>query len=298
MRLLRSFALFSVLSPLAGLGEFRRDDAFFEPINVCAIDGDGGAGGGGDGGGGASGGDGGTGGGAEPKYVTVEDMGKAISGALTAHSARLRKEALDPIQNTLKELSGTITKLAAPKEPDPAAPPAHKPPDPETLALKNQLEELKAANKNEREAREKAESKQRDDAAYSQLRTLVAKTARPELVDVVAKNLFYAEKVVTYDESGKPLFKARRAQYAGGPEEDVQLTLEDGVTQFFKSKEAAVFLPAPTQQRPGIQPPGVRPTGPQLRQPDANPQRPRSDKEKVERAMAKEQELLAAQQRQ
>jgi len=291
MRFARSFALFSVLSPLAGLGEFRRDDAFFEPINVCSIEGGGGAGGGG----GSNEPPPGNEPPPPPQYVTADELGKAVNAAVSSHMTRLRKDALDPISTQLNGFGETLKKLTTPKEPEPNDQ-RNKQPDPETLALKNQLEELKQANAREREAREKAETKQRDDAAYSQLRTLVSKTVRPELVDVVAKNLFYADKVVTYDENGKPLFKARRAQYPDGPEEDVALTLEDGVQQFLKSKEAQVFLPAPAAPRPSAQPSARTGTrlDPATRQP-LDPKRPLSDKEKIARSIEREREIQAQQ---
>jgi hypothetical protein len=257
MRFARRFAIFSVLSSFPGFEPQARDDAFFEPIAVCCAEGDGGAGGGGSGGGAGEGGaggggsggagDGGAGGGQTPQYVTVEQLNAAIG----SHLGRALPKALEPFNKQFGDINETLKKLATPKvEPTEEEKNRQRQSDPETLALKNQLEELKQANQREREAREKAEATQRDNAAFAHLRSLVAKSVRPELVDVVAKNLFYAEKVITYDESGKALFKSRRAQYQGGPEEEVATTLEDGVQQYLKTKEAQVFLPPPTSKQP------------------------------------------------
>ncbi len=116
--------------------------------------------------------------------------------------------------------------------------------DPALAALQAKVEELLGVNVKERAAREAAETKQREDRAYNDLKDFLKSKVRPDMVDIAADYLFHAKRRIEF-EDGTPLMKVRRSPGPGMSEEDVLMPLTDGVASWLGSKEATVFLPAP-----------------------------------------------------
>jgi hypothetical protein len=169
-----------------------------------------------------------------------KEIADIVNAAVTSHS----KRNTDAIGKLIEE------KLAgfAPKPADPPPAPqgdGKSKVTPEMAAMQAKFDEVLKALESEKKRTAELETKRRDDGAKAALRAAL-KDVRPELQDVAVEYLFNSQKRVTYDESGRPLFTVRRAPAAGLPEEDVQMTLEDGVAHWMKSKEAAGFIPAPT----------------------------------------------------
>lgn len=159
--------------------------------------------------------------------------------------------------------------------------------DPQLTMLQTQLEEMKKQYAGAEKARQEAESRRRDDAAYGALRAALT-GVKPELQDTAAKLLFHVEKRVTFDENGEALFRMKR-EYAPGQFEDVELPLSSGVEHWSKSKEAAAFIPAPGgavgQGRGGRAPaPGALPSGRSANGLPVYDKPATSDAEKVARA--------------
>jgi len=116
----------------------------------------------------------------------------------------------------------------------------------ETLKLQKQYDELNAKFEAERKARVETELKARDERTYAELRqSLVDAKVRPELVDLLAKTWFHADKRVDFDSEGNPQLRLKVSPGKGLPEEEQTFSISEGVKQFAKSKAAEPFLPAP-----------------------------------------------------
>lgn len=227
---------------------------------------------------------------AEPKYVTAEEIGNIVNSAVTSHLKRSLGPAIEAAVKPIAE------KLAAavPTPPPPGDEEGGKGKSkstPEMLAMAKQLDEMKTLLQSERDARANAEKAARDDRAYASLRQQLEGKVAPGLVDIVAKNLFYVEKKVTVDETGKVTFKTSKAPYPGADPEEQDLPLESGVADFLKSDSAKVFLPAPSAGA-SSQPlpkrgPSSSPTGFDFSKPA------KSDEERVARAAEMEARLKA-----
>jgi len=177
-----------------------------------------------------------------PKYLTQDEVAGIVNSAVTSQLKRSMSKSIESaLEAALKPIREKLE--AAPTQ----APPAQSQgssESPEVLALKRQHAELLEKVEKAEQARVQAEQRARDDRAYQELRAIVGKSVRPELADMLAKNMFFADKVVEFDESGKPLMRVKRKSPIYGETEDA-LPLADGVAEFLKSDEAKVFLPAP-----------------------------------------------------
>jgi hypothetical protein len=173
-------------------------------------------------------------------------IGAAISGALKSEGKRLVASAVTEALGALK-LGETIAAEVAKLKPE--APPEQKPgekkADPEVAALKAKLEEVTAKLTTEAAERQKAVEATKNEKALAALKTALGPLVRPEALEIAASHLFVAQKRITTDEQGNPLIKVRKAAYAGGAEEDVELPLADGIQHWMKSSEGKFFAPAP-----------------------------------------------------
>ncbi len=161
--------------------------------------------------------------------------------ALAAVFAPLMGDVLKPLQDEIAAL-----KAAPPPPPNQPPPPDPNKPSPEVTALKQKLQEFEDKFRQANDRAAAAEAKQRNDTAFANLKNhLTAAKVRPEMVDTLAKVLFYADKRVEFDEAGNTLFRVRVSPGKGLPEEEQTMTLEEGVRSYVKSKEAEPFLPAP-----------------------------------------------------
>lgn len=184
--------------------------------------------------------------------VDPQELANLVNSAVSAQLKRALPKAIEGIVPSLIE---GVTKQLGDKQPPKDPEPTDKPkPSPELVALQRSHEELKTQLQREREAREAAERRQRDDRAFADLRAqLSAGGVRAELVDTWAKVLFHADKRVEFDESGAPLLKVKVSPGKGMPEEEQLFPLSDGVKQLLKTKEAEPYLPPPGGAQSGTQ---------------------------------------------
>jgi hypothetical protein len=226
----------------------------------------------------------------EPKYITADQVAQIVNQAVTAQLKRSLKGELEGLTKTITESVATQIKASTP-EPKTDDSQGGKP-DPKYSALEQKFAQMEANYKAAQERAEAAEKKRREDRAFTDLRTKLAEHVRPDMVDVVAENLFYAKKRVTFDEDGNPLFVARRAPAPGMSEEDMPLPLADGIASFLKSKEAEPFLPAPGGKSTGNKASAKPPQFGSQQLP--NYDKPATtDEEKTRRAFEREQALTS-----
>lgn len=203
----------------------------------------------------AEGGDGGAGAGAAAeKPMTRAEIVELIgSTANSAVTSQLKRSLGPGIAEAVKSihwsevLAPEIAKLKPPEpEPKPGDQQQQHKPDPKLAALEGQFADLNKKYLAAEQARLAAEQKSRDESALHSLASaLEAAGIKPGSKDFVAKSLFFAEKKVTFDENGNALFTVRRAPFAGGAEEDVQLPLADGVKHWLGTPVGKEFMPAP-----------------------------------------------------
>lgn len=220
--------------------------------------------------------EGGTGGGGAAAATFTEaqqgEIAKIVNSAVSSHLKRGLAPAIGEALKTVNwaetlKLDETLeAKLAKLKE---AAPPGgtdpnavNQPPkvDPQVAALTAKVQELTQNIQRQQDEVKAAKEQARNEKAFADLKSALGGQVRPEALDIAARDLFLAQKRVTFDEQGNPLFTVKKAPYAGAAEEDVPMPLTDGVSHWLKSEEGKFFLPAPTAgtQNAGRVPPGPR----------------------------------------
>ncbi len=174
----------------------------------------------------------------------VTDPGVMANAAAKAHISRFSEKVLPGlIAAAMKPLMDEIQTLKAPKG-DAEDVKGKSKNDPAMAAVTAQLEDMKAKFASAESARVAAEKRSRDDGAKAALKDALAPHVRPELLGMLTDNLYVMKGVVDFDDDGTPLFKAKRKDQYGDPE-DIRLPMKDGVAQFLKSEEAKAFLPSP-----------------------------------------------------
>lgn len=167
----------------------------------------------------------------ESGSIKQEDIAKMVNAAITSHLKRLD---FDTKISTALETALTPFKesMSAKKEPTQATSQSV---DPQVLELRKQLEVLQKTLKEKDEKVAMQAKTSREKEAFSQLKTLVSGKVRPEAVDAVSKLLFHADKKISVSEDGQ-------MSWVDGENE---IDVESGLKQYLKSKEAAIYLPAP-----------------------------------------------------
>jgi hypothetical protein len=176
----------------------------------------------------------------------LKALGGIINGALKSEGKRLVASAVTEAVSQLKigeTIAAEVAKLKPADPPD--AKPGEGKPDPKVTALETKVQELTTKLQQDAEALKKAQEASRDKDALAALKTALGPLVRPEALEIAARDLFLAQKRVTFDDAGNPLLTVRRAAFAGGAEEDVALPLADGVQHWVKSPEGKFFAPAP-----------------------------------------------------
>lgn len=186
---------------------------------------------------------GGAAGGEPPKPPTAAEIAQIANSAVTA---QLKRSLGPAIADALKAIDfKEILSPLLPKVDEPRPGEGGEPkPDPRFSALEGKFAELTSKYEASEKARIAAETKSRDDSAFSALKDALKDHVRPEMLDVAARDLFLAQRRVTFDESGRPLLTVRKASFQGGEEQDVQLTLQDGAAHWVKT-EGKAFAPPP-----------------------------------------------------
>jgi len=207
----------------------------------------------------------------QPEYLTKDEARSIFAGIV---KSTLRSE-LGPAFKTFldTEIAPLKTEFAAFKQ----APPntqqqgddsAKKPraesakteADPKFVELEKKLAALESENKraNERAAAERRRNIEM--SGYGALRNALSGKVRPELIDGV-EAMIRGRNQMVFDEDGNARLKMRVRASKDLPEEDQELPIEEGIQHWLKTKEAAAFIPAPTQQTPPKRPPNAQTNG-------------------------------------
>lgn len=185
-----------------------------------------------------------------PPAAGTPDVGNLVNAAVSAHLRRFTEKQFPTLlAEAFKPFSEQIAALKAPPPPPPPqdddAPRGKTPKvDPTVVALQQQLEDFRRQAAESDTRRASAEKKSRDDRAFSDLRSHLSKSVRPEMLDMVSNHLFQIQKMVEVSEDGTSYFRGTRTTMPGFTEE-VNYPLKDGVENWLKSEEAKPFLPAP-----------------------------------------------------
>ena len=217
-------------------------------------------------------GEGGAGGAPAFSEEQQKAMGQTVNAAVTSQLKRLLGPAVaDAIKGinwgeTLKLDETLDAKLAKILEDNPEPSGGNDPPkpdnrpDPKLAALEAQIAELKNENKRSADEAKAAKEQARNEKAYADLKGILGNHVRADALEIAASQLAIVQKRLAFDEQGNALFTVKKAPYAGAADEEVQMTLADGVAHWIKTDEGKFFAPAPgsqqQQQRQG--PPGPR----------------------------------------
>lgn len=207
--------------------------------------------------------------GAQPEYVTADQIGNIVNAAVSSHLKRsLAKEIAGALEQQLAPIKQRLAEAPPPPADDAAAGKGgSKAPTPEMQAMQKQLADMQAAMKAAQDEAASEKKKAREEKAYSALKSELTGKVRPEALDAAADLIFHARKRIAVDDDGNVLFNVRSSLGKGLPEEDRQFPLADGVREFLKTQEAALFVPSPSGGN-GAQ---KRPTQQQPRAPGAAP---------------------------
>jgi len=184
------------------------------------------------------------------KRTLAKELGSAIEGALAPFKAELEKIGLARIAADAE--SKTEPKQTQDDASKAAAQGKQKSDEPDTkyVALEAKLAKLEADNKRDKEALTRERRSAVEARVHGELRSQLTGKVRPEAVGVVA-DLIRARNQLVIDSDGNARIKVRARLEAGLPEEDHELSLEDGLPHFLKSKEAALFMPPPPVAKAG-----------------------------------------------
>jgi len=190
-----------------------------------------------------------TSGAGEGTGAGTPDPNTVANAAAKAHISRFAEKVLPgliaaAVAQSNKPLLDQIAALTATKPETEETTKTKVKNDPVLAAVQAQLEDMKTRFAAESDARQKAESKSRNDSARAALKDALAPHVKPELLGILTDNLIVMKQVVDFDDDGTPLFKSKKADIYGDLE-DVRMPLKDGVAQYLKSEEAKAFLPSP-----------------------------------------------------
>jgi hypothetical protein len=188
------------------------------------------------------------------KEVTAligQTVNQALSSKLTKAVSTAVAAALGPAIDGIKAEFAKAKPGAADDDEGGAGngtPPKPKKGDPETEALRTELNALKANQQKIIDDAKKATEAAREKQALGLLLTELGEvTSSPIVAQTVAKTMLKVDGRIEFDaETGEPSFKHSRPAYAGGPPEEVLLTIKDGIQQWAKTEDAKPFLRAPT----------------------------------------------------
>jgi hypothetical protein len=154
------------------------------------------------------------------------DFSKAVETALTSWQAKQK----EPIETTADG--------AAPSKATGEQAPAKV--DPELLKLRRDLDDVRKVAETERKTRLELEESNKQEKAVATLRDALAPRVRPEVLPTLVK-AFRGD--IIFDDDGTPLL----------PVEGGTTQISAAIEAWAKSKEAAVYLPAPTGGGSGSQ---------------------------------------------
>lgn len=213
--------------------------------------------------------------GTTPAKDAPPDVAAMVNQAVTNHLKRFAEKQLPGLfESALKPIHEKLS--AAPAITPPVADTKK---SPEYAALEQKLAEFEKRSQADSARAAAAEKKQREDRAFSDLRTQLTGKVLPDFLDVVSSHLFQVQKVVEFEEDGTPIFATMRKSPYG--DEELRLPIKDGVEAWLKSDAARPYLPAPGTSGASPKPKGA----PASFNPQFDPSKA-TDEEKIMHAMA------------
>jgi len=183
-------------------------------------------------------------------------LGNMVNGALTAHLRKpdFRNMLTTAIADAVKSALPAKEQVESDGDGAPAAGGAKSGKiDPKVAHLEKQLAEMKAQNEEKDRKAAEATERARMKEAEASLRTMLAGRVRPEAVNVVI-DAFKARGAIQLGEDGAATMRLPYAATKGSKAELVDFDLEDGITEWMKSPEAALFAPPPNGGGSGAPP--------------------------------------------
>jgi hypothetical protein len=216
----------------------------------------------------------------EPKFLTVEDLGKALNPAIKDHIKRLNIEAKITeaigslkLDDKFSALTAALEGLKPAPAPAPGGGGGDTAKDEEIRAMKRQLENLANTAETEKAARLQAEANAKQvqldhefGKGRSRLYESLKEHADPSLHDVWVDHLVHHKRLKV--EEGIPLLEVEYSPVKGMPKTKEYLPLEEALPHLLESTDAKRFMAAPapadSKNNPG-------PKGQRGRAPAANP---------------------------
>jgi hypothetical protein len=182
---------------------------------------------------------------AEPEYVSKSDLEKIVNSAVTS---QLKRSLGKSLSEAIEAAVAPIREQLGQREDKPEKPEKKGDASPEVAAMAATIKKLEDKLGAETRARKESSTKAAKERAYNSLVSELTSSGklRQEAIPMAADLLFHARGAVKVDDDGGALFRHG--------EED--LPLSDGVKEFLKSKEAALFMAAPatSQKAPAAKP--------------------------------------------
>lgn len=188
-----------------------------------------------------------------PATLTVQQVAEIVNAAITSHMKR-QPDVSKVVAQALDEFKKSLPTALA--EETPSGKGGKTESNAQMAALQAKLDEMSKAVTSANDARLAAEKQQRQDRAFSEVKSALAGKVRPEAINDVA-DLLQARGRIELDENGTPFLKVKRAPAPGLQEEDTLMPLTDGIDAYLK-KDGAIFVPAPNGSQPVVQPRGSR----------------------------------------
>lgn len=161
-------------------------------------------------------------------------------------------------------------------------------PTPQQLALQSRLEAMEQNFKNSQEALARANDQAWEKDVYQRTQSHFKDKVRPEFIEDITDRVIKIKGLVKKHTDGSPVFLSRKPLFTGGPEEERNLPLEDGLNEYLLSKDAARYLPPPSPARGRGQSATARTGAADVAQPPQFSGEPKTSREKIQRAMARE----------
>lgn len=206
----------------------------------------------------------------QSNFVSKDELRTIVSGMLRSSQEKSSKELSSALDTKLAEFAAKIAEANGQKpkpvdddagEKSKAKPKGDAAPDvaenPAFLKMQKELEKLQLANQQLAEQRARERAKANEDRAYAGLKEQLSGKVRSEAVGVIA-DAVRGRGLISYDEEGNAHMRVTVAAKGYDPEDQV-LPLAEAIPHYLKSKEAALFLPAPSAQ--GQQPVKAKVTG-------------------------------------
>jgi len=195
----------------------------------------------------------------EPKFVTEEQLNRAISARLGDFGKKIEKQfetfggsLTTSLAAKLDELvTGKLEALAPPEKSAPAKPQSWTD-SPEYKAMQRRLEASEKQIEQERQEKAAAAAKSQAQSLRTKLsESLAAGGISGKSLQFALGVLLDSEKRVRFDEDERPLFKT---------DDGDELPLADGLKVWLKSDDAKVFLPPRGTTGSGHRPVATTPT--------------------------------------